>query len=105
MYNTHETNLRFMKNIYGRPFVVSITDGSSHYDVAFSTLLLANDDESLYQSGIATQPDSILVAINRYSCFIFSIEGKKHENYVEEKLGLRGDCLKQVTELINSICR
>lgn len=85
--------------------IVSMSDGLTHYDVAFSLCYKANRHNNLYQSEIASQERSMVVAVNNISAFCFSCDQEKYPTYVAQKLRLNQSdmqIIKQITQVLNS---
>lgn len=93
-YNTIEDN-RYLLTIANRnfkkrhSFIVSLTNGSTQFDVAFCPLIKLNHNASLYQNGLLTQKNPIMIAINGRAAFCIDLEDDKtewHLSYLMEKL-------------------
>jgi hypothetical protein len=105
MYNDYKNihNLFFRNE---NSIIVSLGNSDTYFDVSFSLVTKVNNIKNLYQSGIATQTKSLVVAINKLSSFCFSLDAKAPTSsvYVSEKLGIRKDCseiAEQITYIIN----
>ena len=87
--------------------IVSLTDGSTHFDVCFCVLDRINVDFALYQRGVATQAKPVLIGINGANCFVFNVDKwdiEESVNYIQEKLKFTNhEIAKQISEIANLI--
>ncbi len=109
IYNTEAQNKEIASKILQTPFIISLTNNYTHYDVAFAIVKASNISSGLFQRGVATQSTSLLVAINGKSSFVFSLDNNErliYSTYVAEKLNISDGDLEiaeQITDLINQI--
>ena len=101
-YNTTQENLEIVRN--NNHFVISIGSlaNGTQYDVAFSVVEKKNNLNLLFQSGLATQNKSLLVAINKHSSYIFPFECADNVYYLEDvmkKLNISEKDVEIATEI------
>lgn len=71
----------------------------THYDVLFT---LAPSQYGALQGGL--RADDLFVSIMRVGCFGFAVANRQlHEDYIGEKLNVRGSTAKALAELIKGV--
>jgi hypothetical protein len=103
-YNSQE--LIIEKLIEYKQVLVSMTNGSTHFDIFIALHpLKVNLHPFLYQRGINSQDISVFIGIIGKSSFCFPFHNKMNHEYIAEKLFMTfgdHDIAKQIAYILNT---